>query len=109
MPLVVAPPRPMTNPVYALCSCRVRRQPPYQVLCLTAPSLRQSPVSVFVLPPCPYVLVHVLPATPVGFKDRRFVSLLGNKDVGQKDGAPQPAPSRELPLMSGEETTDPVL
>ena len=32
----------------------------------------------------------------------------GQKDAGKKDGVPQAAPSREFPLMSGEETTDPV-
>ena len=66
--------------------------------------------------------VDVLPAmevtTPVAPKVRRFVPFVGNKDqgaqhawqrdVGQKDGAPQAAPSPESPLMSGEETTDPV-
>ena len=56
--------------------------------------------------------------TPVALKVRRFVPFVGSKDqgdkdtgqkdVGQKDGAPQAAPSREFPLMSGEETTDPV-
>ena len=30
----------------------------------------------------------------------------GQKDVGQKHAAPQRAPSREFPLLSGEETTD---
>ena len=38
----------------------------------------------------------------VGQKDVR------QKDVGQKDGAPQSTPTRDFPLMSGEETTDPV-
>ena len=51
--------------------------------------------------------------TSVAPRVRRFVPFVGNKDVGQKDvgqkdEAPQPAPSREFPLMSGEETTDPV-
>ena len=50
---------------------------------------------------------------PVTPRVRRFVPFVGNKDqgekdAGQKDGAPQAAPSREFPLMSGEETTDPV-
>ena len=66
--------------------------------------------------------MDVLPAMditpPVAPRVRRFVPFLGNKDqgdkdagqkdVGQKDGAPHAAPSREFPLMSGEETTDPV-
>ena len=53
---------------------------------------------------------------PVAPRVRRFVPFVGNKhegdndagqkDVGQKDAAPQAAPSREFPLMSGEETTD---
>ena len=56
--------------------------------------------------------------TPVAPRVRRFVPLVNNKDegdkdagqkyVGQKDGTPQAAPLREFPLMSGEETTDPV-
>ena len=66
--------------------------------------------------------MYVLPAmnviTPVAPRVRRFVPFVGSKDEGdkevgqkdvvQKDGAPQAAPSREFPLMSGEETTDPV-
>ena len=56
--------------------------------------------------------------TPVTRRVRRFVPFVSNKDegdndagqkdVGQKDGAPQAAPWREFPLLSGEETTDPV-
>ena len=56
--------------------------------------------------------------TPVAPRVRRFVpfvsnkdegdNAVGQKDVGQKNGAPQAAPLREFPLMSGEETTDPV-
>ena len=38
----------------------------------------------------------------------RFIPFAGNKDVGQKVGAPHPAPWWEFPLMLGEETTDPV-
>ena len=56
--------------------------------------------------------------TPLAPRVRRFGLLVGKKDVGHKDvqpkdmgqknGVPQPAPTREFPLMSGEETTDPV-
>ena len=56
--------------------------------------------------------------TVVARRVRRFVPFVSNKDegfkdtgqkhVGQKDGAPQAALLREVPLMSGEETTDPV-
>ena len=57
--------------------------------------------------------------TPVAPRVRRFIPFgnnknevdndAGQKDVGQKDGAPQATPSREFLLMSGEETTDPLM
>ena len=56
---------------------------------------------------------------PIAPRVRRFVPFVSNKDdgdkdagpkdVGQNDGAPHAAPSQEFPLMSGHETTDPVL
>ena len=66
--------------------------------------------------------MDVLPAldvtSPLAHIVRHFVPFVRNKDhgekdarqkdVGQKDGAPQPAPSRKVPLMSSQDTTDPV-
>ena len=81
--------------------------------------LRQRRVSVSGMPRYPYIhalplqaSVDLLPAmdvsTLVAPRVRPFVPFVGNKDVGQKDGAPRPTPSQEFPLMSGERTTDSV-
>ena len=59
------------------------------------------------------VLLAMDVTTPVTPRVRRFVLFVsitderdkdaGHKDVGQKDGAPQAAPSLEFPLISGED------
>ena len=53
--------------------------------------------------------------TPVAPRARRFIPFVSNKDEGDKDAGLKDGgrrmgrpPSREFPLMSGEETTDPV-
>ena len=97
---------PVLSPCPTTVACRSRCHAP---LSLRALSLQASVD----------VLLAMDVTTPAAPRVRRFVPFVGKKDegdkdagqkdVGQKDGAPQAAPSREFPLMSGEETTDPVL
>ena len=122
------PPCPKTNPVLYPVFMPCPTTAPLAGAVSQVPVVRQLPVAVSVVPPCRPVLFRFRPqwmffrpcdvTTPLSPRVRRFVPFVSNKDegdrdvgqkdVGPKDGAPQGASSREFPLMSGEETTDPV-
>ena len=124
------PPCPITNPVLRPVFMLCWTTPPLSGALCCGPLVGHLPISFFVIPQClvrPIPLqasMHVVPAIGVT-RVRRFVPLVGNKDLRQNDDGQKdvqhrdvgqkspavlagPAPSREFMLMSGEETRDPV-